>query len=215
MDVLSCAWVANGAPPAPNASQWGRCARCSRAAALTATRQVVSKAFTALDQWAEPAGFGLCATCSWSYTTPMLRSQPHLVTQHPTMTVLGLAQVYQLLASQPLEPTTALVVPLRPGRKHLLPQATWGRVTIDNIALPWSVGEVWLLGLVGQLRRLGFGSQMIAQPAPAWPVLRRHPQNLWPDIQSAWSELNPWRPQSPWLELALHLAPHITPQGHQ
>jgi hypothetical protein len=32
-------------------------------------------------------------------------------------------------------------VPLRPGRKHLLPTATWGHVTVDDAQLPWSTTD--------------------------------------------------------------------------
>lgn len=207
MDVLSAVWVAAGRPCTPPARRAlpGRCARCAAQAQLVPTRHVVSKVFTAFDGWADPSGPGLCPSCRWAYANPEFRQRPHLVRQRPDVQALEAAGVYALLSSGPLEPTCALTVPLRPGRKHLVPLARWGQVTLDDLAVPWRTSDAIALRTVGRLRSLGFGSRMLAEPAPAWSVLRQQPRSQWSRISADWASLQCWRPASPWLSLALHL----------
>jgi len=209
MNVLTAAWISAGTSAgAPAASQsTGRCARCATSAPLVPVRDVVSKVFTGFDGWADPAGRGLCAACAWGYSTPSLRAVPHLVTREPaTMRELGRAEAGALLTTGALGADSALVVPLRPGRKHILPTAAWGRVTVDDAQLPWTDHEAHLLGVVVRLRDLGFGSRMLAEPAPAFQVMTGLDPALWGEVMTVWSELAPWRvPAGPWLPLALHL----------
>lgn len=207
MHVLECAWQAAGAPTgaaSATATVGGHCARCGTPAPLTATRHVISKVFTGFDTWTNPTGAGLCPTCSWGYTTPALRTHPHLVGQDQTMVRLARPALAGLLAAGPLAADRALIVPLRPGRKHLLPDAAWGRVTLDDIQLPWPAAAAARTAATGRLRRRGFGSRMLTHPAPPWQALRRRPSGEWAAILHDWSQLEPWRPRSPWLDLALY-----------
>lgn len=208
MDVLTAAWVAAGRPCPPRPVEGAvraRCARCAAQSDLVPTRRVVSKVFTAFDGWADPSGFGLCPACCWAYGSTALRQSAHLVSQAPHVGTLAPDEVFALLAARPLDPTHALTVPLRPGRKHLMPRSRWGQVTLDDVAVPWQLSDARRLRTVACLRGLGFGSRMLAEPAPAWSVLRRQPRDQWAQIGADWASLQQWRPASPWLLLALHL----------
>ena len=207
MDVLTAAWTAAGAPTSPS-SIHGPCARCGRQASLTATRTVVSKVFTSFDSWVHPAGAGVCPSCAWGYRTPDLRSSAHMVTRSPKYGLSSLTRpaVLEVLTSGRLNVDAALVVPLKPGRKHLIPDAVWGQVTLDDVHLPWTTAAADRLQVVADLRSRGFGTRMLEEPAPPWPILRRQPRADWILVMAAWVQLDPWRtPASPWLALALHI----------
>lgn len=207
LSVLAAAWAGAGQPRPVPCPVDGRCARCGISGPVAPLRTVVSKVFTAFDDWAEPAGVGMCATCAWGYADPALRTKAHLVTADPvTFHPCSPAELYQVLSTGALHPGTAVVVPLRPGRKHLLPSSTWGQVTVDDARLPWTTQDAHLLRLVAELRSDGFGSRMLTCPAPPFTALRRLPAARWGDVMERWRELEPWRtPASPWLPLALHL----------
>ncbi len=207
MTVLTTAWRAAGAPLRDDIAIAGRCARCGRPAELSPARKVISKSFTGYDDWVDPSGPGLCATCCWAYSTDTLRLSAHLVTADPIALVeLPRFEVGKRLQQGALTPGCAVVVPLRPGRKHVMQAAEWGRVTIEDTQLPWSGDDAARLRTVAQLREMGFGSRMLAAAAPAFAQLRRLPEEQWPQVMAWWSELAPWRtPDSPWLALALHV----------
>jgi hypothetical protein len=204
VDVLTTAWIAAGRP-AMQGTLTGTCARCGRVnVALTATRAVVSKTFTAYDSWHHPSGPGLCSSCTWGFRTAALRLKAHLVTVEPLeLRQMQPADVGQYL-DRALPADVALVVPLRPGRKHLLPGAVWGRVTLDDAHLPWSAEDACRLAAARRLRCYGFGSRMLAAAVPPWSVLRRLPRNYWTGVMTNWEALAPWRARRPWLELAVY-----------
>lgn len=203
--VLEAAWMAAGSPVG-DVEQEGVCARCRRAGLLAPVRAVVSKVFTGIDRWADPFGAGLCAACAWGYSTPELRQQVHLVDKAPGLQVLTRRQAGELLLGGALGTDQSLVVPLRAGRKHVLPEAVWGRVRVDDADLPWSAGQVELAGQVAWLRGLGFGPKMLAEPAPAFGVLAGLEPRLWGDVAQSWDALAAWRSSpAPWLALAVHV----------
>jgi len=206
MNVLTTAHTATRRRPAPTGSctDPGTCARCATASSeLATTRTVVSKTFTGFDGWADPSSGGLCPPCTWAYRTPVLRQVPHEITTHPSCRALTRPRLRALLA-HPVPTTTALVVPLRPGRKHLLPTAQWGRVTTDDATLTWTDADADRLGVMATLRAQGFGPRMLLAPAPAWPVLVKLPPRQRLLTQQDWSLLTPWRRARPWFDLAVH-----------
>ncbi|ACZ32397.1 hypothetical protein Xcel_3398 (plasmid) [Xylanimonas cellulosilytica DSM 15894] len=209
MNVLTAAWTSTGkvSGDTTTARTRGKCARCATTADLIPVRDVISKAFTGFDGWTDPTGRGLCAACAWGYSTPALRAVPHLVSRDPAqLRELSRTAAGEVLASGPLDVDQALVVPLRPGRKHLLPTAGWGRVTVDDAQLPWTEREVTLLRTVTELRDLGFGSRMLTEPAPPYQVMSKLPPASWSLVLRAWDELAVWRVTAgPWMPLALHL----------
>lgn len=205
MDVLTAAWVATGRPQLGSPALSGDCARCGATSVdLTATRLAVSRVFTAFDGWVNPSGDGICPACTWGYRHAPLRNHSHLVTRDP----VGLEAVTPMevgrLLETPLATDAALVVPLRPGRKHLVPTAGWGRVTLDDVQLPWSTADTFRLAAVRRLRAHGFGSRMMAEPSPSWSVLRRISRQQWQVILDDWGTLDPWRSSRLWLDLALY-----------
>lgn len=205
MDVLTAAWTAAGGILLLEPSLAGLCARCATNSALVPVLAVVSKVFTAYDGWVDPAGCGLCPACTWGYRHPPLRAIAHEVIRNPPqLRPVNALEVGQLL-DHPADPHTAIVVPLLPGRKHLLPTAQWGRITVDDVHLPWTASDVARLAVMRDLRAAGFGSHMLTHPAPTWAVLRRLPPNRRPDVQADWARLEPWRRRRPWLALAVHV----------
>ncbi len=209
MHVIDAAWIGAGAPPPPTAPRRsGSCARCAAAGAdLIPVQAAISKTFTAFDGWSEPRGTGLCGACAWAYSTPDLRAAAHVVTRDPVaLQRVGRSEVRDLLLAGAVAADVAVVVPLRPGRKHVLPTATWGRVTVDDAQLPWADTDAHRLSTVNELRTRGFGSRMLAGPAPPFRVLCSLPRDLWQPTMRAWDELAPWRTtDNPWLPLALHV----------
>jgi hypothetical protein len=144
--------------------------------------------------------------CSWGYATAGLRAGAHLITRTPAMVQALTRDQARAALTSALAADQALVVPLRPGRKHVLPDAVWGRVSVDDAHLPWGEHDAALLQLVIDLRGKGFGSRMLAEPAPPYPVLQTLPRADWQPVLQAWEQLTPWRvPDSPWLPLALHV----------
>jgi hypothetical protein len=132
-----------------------------------------------------------------------LRAFPHLVTVHPpSLRQLNSTRLGDLLAV-PLRPDVAVVVPLRPGRKHLLPTAVWGRVTVDDAHLPWTAADVLRFAAMRRLRARGFGSRMLHAPAPPWAVLRRLPTADRAYALDDWRTLDLWRSRRPWFDLAV------------
>ena len=208
MTVTSAAWTSAGAPAHESVNSVpGVCARCARPGDLVPVRSVVSKVFTAFDDWADLGGPGLCDTCAWVFSTPSLRSTIHLISRDPAqMSPLTRTEAKTVLLGGQLGAGVALVVPLRPGRKHLLPAATWGRVCVDDAQLLWTDTHAGLLALVEELRALGFGSRMLSEPAPPFAVLKGLPSTEWGAVFRAWDALAGWRtPDNPWLPLAVHL----------
>ena len=206
MNVLTTAHAAtHQRRPTPKAViDPGTCARCaSPSSELTTTRTVVSKTFTGFDGWTDPSGRGLCPPCTWAYRTPALRQVPHEITTHPTFQALTRPLLLAVL-SHPLPTTTAVVVPLRPGRKHLLPTAQWGRVTTDDATLTWTTDDATRLAAMATLRTQGFGPRMLLAPAPAWLVLTKLNPRQRMLTQQHWAQLAPWRRARPWFDLAIH-----------
>ena len=204
MDVVVAAWCGAGSP-ASASSVVGVCARCGSQACVVAVRAVVSKNFTGYDGWATPGCGGLCPACAWAHTSAVLREVAHQVSQvGPHLAALQREDLAEVLAKGALSPGCALVVPLRPGRKHVIAAARWGQVATEAGAMPWRGADARALGAVVRLRAAGFGPRMIAAPAPAYPVLRALPAHQVPVVLGDWAALAPWRAGGAWLELALH-----------
>ena len=207
MNVLTAAWVGSGCSGVADDPSAARCARCGVRAGVVPTRAAVSKTFTGFDDWAHTSGRHLCECCAWGYSTPGLRASPYLITRDPAG-IQGMArhQVGEFLAGGALATDSCVVVPLRPGRKHLLPTAVWGRVCVDDARLIWGPLHAELLRTVFRLRSLGFGSRMLAEPAPSFRVMSSLPASQYAAVLRDWERLSHWRePDNPWLPLAVHI----------
>jgi hypothetical protein len=206
VDVVSAAWAAAGRPqPHPSPGRTAPCARCARPGALTPVTEVVSRKFTGWDGWADLASPGLCPPCTWAYRTKELRTSPAIITAAPLrLEQPALACVARILAAR-LPARTAVLVPLHPGRKHLLPSASWGTITTGEATFGWTAGDADRLQALTRLRHDGFGTRMLARPAPAYAVLRRLADTRRGPALDDWTALRPWRERRPWLTLALCL----------
>ncbi|MCZ4590315.1 hypothetical protein O4328_43015 [Rhodococcus opacus] len=125
-DVVWAAYTAaEGAVDAiERADRASGCARCGHATTvMTPVGQVISRRFTGYESWTNLAGRRLCAVCVWVYRHRPLRTETHLVTRDPaTLRTANSALLHQVLSTT-VAADTAVIVPLRPGRKHLLPDA--------------------------------------------------------------------------------------------
>lgn len=202
-DVCTAAYAA-ARPPAPTTGSLpGVCARCARpSVSCTPVSKAISRTFTGFDRWADPVRPSLCFVCAWVYRTPQLRSVVHLVTTAPTLQVLSSRELGSLLDG-PLPANCAVVVPLRPGRKHLFPHAQWGRVCVDDAALTWTGADALALQAMRRLRSDRFGPRMLAEPAPPFGALRKVARARWPRILEDWDTLDRWRGSAPWWELGV------------
>ena len=210
MDVPCAAASAVFAGPLPPGVHG--CARCGRRTTqLTPASQVVSAKFTGFDDWVGPPTGGVCRDCAWALHTKGLRLHPLVVHRTtPSVTTATRGELAALLAD-PLPREVSVTVPLRPGRKHLLPSARWGHVTTGDETLRWGPGDAARLHAMHRLRRGGFGGRMLTAPAPPWPVLRRLDPAARAEALTDWARLDPWRAATPWMRLGLHVTVPTSP----
>lgn len=212
MNLVATAWQATGSPtPHEHSSSHGTCSRCGQQTTEgTPVRAVISPQFTAFDSWVNPRGAVLCPSCTWSYTTPQLRSMAHVLTQRPgALSAISAGELCSELLTGPLMPTRAVIVPLRPRRKHLIQEAAWGHVTVDDATVTWSALDAARLQAMHRLRGYGFTRAALESPAPPYPLLRTLPPSQWGAVQTDWDILRDWR-SSPWFALGLYLTTGTT-----
>lgn len=206
-DVVEVAWRAIGSPAVVSTSAaatvWGLCARCAAEDRLAPTFHVLSRNFSGYDGWADPAGLGLCRACTWAYRNPMLRTVPHLIVKWPELLQPLDCAALAAVLDRPVTSDSAVVVPLRPGRKHVVSGAAWGHVVTDDQLLTWGSRDVARLRLVRALRTAGFSAGDLQQSAPPYQVIARlgPDQLVW--TLAAWEELRPWRTRPVWLQVAV------------
>lgn len=205
-DVVNVAWQAAGQPKVLPVSEAGLCARCGLVDHLTPVRHVVSRNFAGFDSWCYPWRDGICPACCWAYRTPLLRTVPHLIVRYPAMVVSLAGRELRATLARPLTSASAIVLPLRPGRKHVISGAAWGHIATDNDLLPWTEDDAARLDLVDQLRTAGFTDRSLFEPAPPYPLLRALPTDQIPDILNWWDQLEQWRHNPVWLQVALKTA---------
>lgn len=203
--VGAAAWQAAGRPRIMAATVAGvrECARCDRPDRLVSTGKVVSSSFCGFSTWSSPNGPGLCACCTWLFRDAGARTQiQHVLTDPSRLRPLTRTQLRHVL-SRPIGALESLVVP-QSGRKHLLPEATWGLVTLDDAQIPWSQADADLLQIVATLRRRGAGEQALHGTTPPWALLRGLPARDRGEVMRLWSNLDSWRQgRMLWLELAI------------
>lgn len=201
-DTVHTAWraVHPNDPPLPAGNS---CARCACAGGETAVREVVSKKFTAWDSWANPQAGRLCAACTWGYRTSDLRADALAIMWDATAPACRRLDPHELgdALAEPLPGNVALSVPLRAGRRHVLPVTQLGRVCVDGTNVTWSAGDARRLGLVRELRRQGVSWRAFTEPAPSWRAVSSSPDPQ--AMLQAWQELDPWRSSGVWLQVAL------------
>lgn len=205
-DVVNVAWRAAGQPKVLPVSGVGMCARCGLVDQLTPLRQVVSRNFTGFDGWCYPWRDGMCPACCWAYRTPLLRTVPHLIVRYPAMVVSLARRELRTVLARPLTSASAIVLPLRPGRKHVISGAAWGHIVTDNDLLSWTEDDAARLDVVDQLRTAGFTDRSLFEPAPPYPLLRALPAGQIPEILNWWDQLRQWRRHPVRLQVALKTA---------
>ncbi|WP_257226594.1 hypothetical protein [Rhodococcus opacus] len=181
------------------------CARCGLVTTvMTPVGQVISRRFTGLEHWTNLAGRHLCQVCVWVYRHRPLRTHAHVVTRRPGALTQGNRQLLRQVLSAPVSSDVAVIVPLRPGRKHLLPAAQWGHVTTDDSHLTWSESDAARLTVMSRLRRLGFTETMLSDEAPRYAILHRVPADQWAMVFDDWERLDAWRHADPWWQVRIH-----------
>ena len=200
--VAMIAAVAEGAEWSV-AQQGSRCGCCGLSGADVPAGSVISRNFTGFDEWADPGAEVICRGCAWGFTAPDGRTAMRVVRRDPVgMAVLSPAGVRELLVCGPLPAGWALVVPLRPGRKHLLSQARWGVVTVDDARLPWGSAEVARMRVAVRLRRLGISAAALSAAAAPFGQVQGLTALARLEVLTLWPQLQIWREDgSPWMRL--------------
>lgn len=205
-DVVWAAYsAAEGIPEhAEPADRVGGCARCGHVTAeMTPVGQVISRRFTGYESWTNLAGRHLCQVCVWVYRHRTLRTHAHVVTRCPASVTLANRDLLRRVLSTPVPADVAVIIPLRPGRKHLLPDAQWGHLTVDETHLRWSEGDAARLTVMSRLRGLGFTEVMLRDDAPSYTVLHRVPADQWAIVFDDWERLGAWRHADPWWQVGI------------
>lgn len=203
-EVATAAWQANGSP-SPATGDTGTCPCCGREGEVCAA-PAVSKSFTGFDGWHSATGVRLCPACTWAHTWPSARRVPLLVGKAHTCASLTRVQLRDLLMA-PVGRDVAVVVPLRPGRKHVLPQAQWSMVNTEAGQLHWGTRQVQLLRAVVTLRQFGIPAGALRDPAPPYRAIAALPPAQISAALAAWSQLREWRvAPTVWMSLAIYLA---------
>lgn len=202
VDVARAAWVASGSPELGERSTTDRCARCGRGEVAVTVRATVARTFTDFDRWSAPSGRRLCSGCAWVYRTRALRTGIHRVSTAPTLEVLTPTELARSLQS-PTTDSVAIVLPLRPGRKHVIAQARWGHVCIEDLQLRWTSTSVVRLAAMTRLRDAGFTVRELMSPAPAHSTLMTLPATSWAAVFADWDTLGAWRSSPPHWQIGI------------
>jgi len=134
--------------------------------------------------------------CAWGLGGAGLRSSI-LEIRPGQVRELDAATLAELL-SHPVTEQTAVVLPLRPGRKHLLPEARWGHVVVDDVAVRWGGAEVILRAEMAWLRARDFSVSMIHDGTPDVGILRRIPTDELADVLESLERVRRWRRSPQW-----------------
>ena len=205
-DVVWAAYTAAVGPvdAATPADRTAGCARCGHTTAVMfPVGQVISRRFTGFESWTNLSGRKLCQVCAWAYRARTLRVGAHIVTRGPATLRPANPALLQQVLSTTIGADTAVIVPLRPGRKHLIPDAIWGGVTVDDTRLMWAADDAGRLAVMSRLRGHGFTETMLRDNAPTYSVVHRLPADRWPQVFDDWNLLTPWRHADPWWEVGL------------
>lgn len=201
---LRAAWIAAGSPTLGGPEDVsGNCARCGTSGANVPVRSVLSRSFTTFDDWLAPSEPALCAACTWGYRTTDLRSNLMQITRDPPTAGFVANAALRGLLSSSLAEDVAVTIPSRPGRKHVLPHALWGTVTLDDLPLPWSRGDGERLRIVEDLRGRGAPASTLQESTPPWRMVAMTDPAARADLLTAWAALDPWRRSKPWMTVAV------------
>lgn len=209
LTVSEACWRAAGAP-APSVPETRAlpgpvgCARCGGPLEVrTLTSRVVSKRFTDWDHWRTPGGRWVCAACAWIFTTDSLRRQMREVTATPSSRELSPVGLHHRLMSG-VPASTAVILPLKPGRKHLIAHAEWGKVCVDDAVVSWTKSCADRLEAMTRLREFGFSVRQLKSHSPTYQVMIDIQPGLWPQIMTEWGLLDSWRQDNnPYWEIAV------------
>ncbi|MCT1515296.1 hypothetical protein [Dietzia cercidiphylli] len=155
----------------------------------------MSNRFTAWDDWKRPGG-PVCQVCQWAFATRELRSRIYLVEPDGRLEELDGAALGELL-SQSLG-DRAVSLPLRPGRKHTLPAARWGLVSVEDTLLSWSRPERILRWQLATLRGWGFTVSDLAEGTLDYRTLGRLDTDERARALALADDLAPWRGTPAW-----------------
>jgi len=117
------------------------------------------------------------------------------------MTVATGQELCAFLTAGALPAGAAVVVPLRPGRKHVLPTARWGVVTVDDARLPWGVRDAGRLRAALRLRQLGVSQRSLSSSAPPFTLVQSLTPAARQEVLELWPHLAVWRGGTPWMQL--------------
>lgn len=215
LDPTRVLWEAFGSPVTDGlADSPGDCARCGTTTDRRArVKTVVSDKFTGWDDYTgdrnapgtatDSDGWDprWCGACTWAHTDQDLRVRPWIVTVERCATTPATPADLRRTLMLPLPNQTAVLLPFS-RQKHLLPHAAWGHIRTDDRTLPWGPREAARFSHLLRLRSLGFSETALAEEAPRFEVLRRHPAVVMRQIFALWTGLTVWREDPVYLRAA-------------
>jgi hypothetical protein len=170
----------------------GRCGRCGDVGTTTASSRIISNRFTDFDTW--PYGSRrLCSACAWAYSRRPTAQPAMLITINGVTEYSTNAPIGELLATDALADTAAVVLPTS-RRRHILPTAQWAHLATDGLVVRWDDSAARRLRSIRMLRlNLNVTWPQLSNPAPPAKALKAQPPQSWPTVLAAWSDVQPWR----------------------
>lgn len=197
------AWRAAGSPEGAPTGIAAVCSGCGQHTnTATPLAVIVSAKFTGWDQHLPTGGTEphWCPTCVWLHTTPMLRTDPLLITTD-TAHVPTPADLTRTLSTA-LPGAVAVLLP-RAKRKHIAPLSRWGHVTSDEGPVAWTVRDATRFTILLGLRQRGFTTADLHCDAPPIDPFRRLSADEQSETLAVWPAITDWRRQHTTFQIAL------------
>lgn len=157
------AWINSGSPDVfqkyAKYVTIGECSLCNNQGDVLQVKRIVSSRFANWEDYSNITKPVWCMSCAWSFNEGNNRSEAKLITPTAVYSCYQVQSLKPLLA-EPLNANRSLSVALKKN-KHVLAYATWNRIKVEDVSLPWSLKEIALEGHISKLLQMGFLLQSI------------------------------------------------------
>lgn len=188
------------------------CSHCgNHVTALRPLAEVVSNKFTGWDHYGTtPQHVLVCCRCEWAFAGDRVRTHAWVITapgRRPGAALAAHRDAAGFIASltSPLPDDACMVLPTL-GRRHAMPYAQWGCVSLDGRPLPWGHAAAQAARHVRRLDLLEVPLAAVFDPAPPTAVLVAAPPSRRSEILQIWEHLEPWRLDRDYLTVAIRCA---------
>lgn len=182
------------------------CGNCLSRRKVGPAQRILTSQFGSWDDVVQDpeGGRWLCLPCASTYRATDLRRRTSIIHQDGTLDRPDLIALRAVL-NRPIEPTTAIIVPLS-GKKIIAPRATWGRLVTDTCTMQWTARHKRLLGYGVALREMGFSESALREESPPFVVLAELPVEEHARVRDMWREWKVIREDKTVLPLFLFLS---------